>query len=172
VTEPLPFFARLWLAWVSAIRVLLDAGFARRVSEARLAAPELPPPSAPDDSAALSLLSLLQREGRLVDFLQQDIAAFSDTEIGAVARVVHDGCRRALTAHVTIVPIRSEAEGSRVTLETGFDAERSKLIGNVRGSGPYQGTLRHRGWRAERYQLPRSVGGHDSSVLCPAEVEL
>jgi hypothetical protein len=174
VTDPLPFLTRLWFAWVCYFRILWDAAFARRVWDARAGEPRLPPPAErePDDSPALLLLGLLQREGRLVDFLQQDIAAFSDTEIGAVARVVHDGCRRALSAHVTIVPVRTEAEGGRVTLEAGFDAGRAKLLGNVRGAGPYQGLLRHRGWRVEQCDLPRSVGGHDPKVLCPAEVEL
>jgi hypothetical protein len=174
VTDSLPFFTRLWFAWVCYFRILWDARFARRVWDARADEPELPARAArePDDSAALRLLGLLQREGRLVDFLQQDIAAFSDTEIGAVGRVVHDGCRRALSAHVTIAPVRSEAEGSQVTLEAGFDATRAKLLGNVGGTGPYRGVLRHRGWRVDRCDLPRSVGGHDPSVLCPAEVEL
>jgi hypothetical protein len=174
VTDSLPFFVRLWFAWVCYFRILWDARFARRVWDVRAGEPQLPPRVAPepDDSPALLLLGLLQREGRLVDFLQQDIAAFSDTEIGAVARVVHDGCRRALSAHVTIAPVRSEAEGSRVTLPAGFDATRAKLLGNVGGTGPYHGVLRHRGWRVEKCDLPRSVGGHDPKVLCPAEVEL
>ena len=174
MTDPLPFLTRLWFAWVCYFRILWDAAFARRAWEARTGEPQLPPPAErePDHAAALLLLGMLQREGRLVDFLQQDIAAFSDTEIGAVARVVHDGCRRALSAHVSVVPVWSEAEGSRVTLEAGFDATRAKLLGNVRGAGPYQGVLRHRGWRVERCDLPRSVGGHDPTILYPAEVEL
>lgn len=108
----------------------------------------------------------------MLDFLQQEVSGFSDAEIGAVARVVHAGCRRALGHHVVIVPVRSEAEGSRVTLETGFDADRAKLVGNVQGSGPYSGVLRHRGWRAAKVELPEPVANHDTNVLCPAEVEL
>jgi hypothetical protein len=181
VTEPaeLSFFARLWLAWLCFFRVLFDGRFAARVQEAR-SAPALPaPPQAPapvrgadTTMAALQLLSLLQREGRLVDFLQQDIASFPDAEVGVAARVVHEGCRRALREHASIEPVRAETEGARVKLDAGFDADAVKLVGDVRGEPPWSGTLRHRGWRATRLELPRLVGEHDAHVLAPAEVEL
>ncbi len=125
-----------------------------------------------DSTPALQLLSLLQREGRLVDFLQQDIAAFSDADVGVAARLVHDGCAKALRAHATIEPVRKEEEGARVKLEAGFDADAVKLVGDVKGAAPYQGVLRHRGWRAAKLELPGIVGDHDARVLAPAEVEL
>lgn len=121
---------------------------------------------------ALQLLSLLQREGRLVDFLQQDIVSFSDADVGAAARLVHEGCRRALSAHATVEPVRSETEGARVTLTAGFDADAVKLVGDVKGEPPYAGVLRHRGWRASKIELPQTVGVHDQHILAPAEVEL
>ncbi|WP_394828322.1 DUF2760 domain-containing protein [Pendulispora albinea] len=121
---------------------------------------------------ALQLLALFQREGRLVDFLTQEIAPFGDAEIGATARVIHEGCRKALLSHATIVPVRAENEDSPVTLNTGFDPAEVKLTGNVKGSGPYRGILRHRGWRAKEIALPAAVPGHDATILCPAEVEL
>jgi Domain of unknown function (DUF2760) len=184
VTEPaeLSFFARLWLAWLCFFRVLFDGRFAARVEEARSvrALPAAPPPTpapaaergADGATAALQLLSLLQREGRLVDFLQQDIAAFPDAEVGVAARVVHEGCRKALREHASIEPVRGEDEGARVKLDAGFDADAVKLVGDVKGEPPWSGTLRHRGWRATRLELPRLVGEHDAHVLAPAEVEL
>jgi hypothetical protein len=125
-------------------------------------------PTAP----ALQLLSLLQREGRLVDFLQQDITSFSDADIGVAARVVHEGCRRALRAHVEIEPVLPDDEGARVRLAAGFDADEVRLVGDVQGEPPYTGVLRHRGWRASKLELPQIVGDHDARVLAPAEVEL
>ena len=190
----LPFATRLWFAWVCFFRVLFDGEFAERAFRAR--APELPPPAEkpalpaaepipaakpkarveakpePDMVPALQLLALFQREGRLVDFLEQDIASFPDEEIGAAARLVHDGCRKALRDHAKLEPVRSEPEGFAVTLEAGFDAAAVKLTGNVQGKGPYKGTLRHRGWRASSITLPAAVSGHDARVLAPAEVEL
>jgi hypothetical protein len=128
-------------------------------------------PGAPVESA-LQLLGLLQRDGRFLDFLEQDLASFPDVEIGAVARVVHEGCRKALHAHATITPIRAEEEGAAVTLAEGYSPALVKLSGKVQGSAPYKGVLRHRGWRAEGLVLPTPVKGHDSSVIAPAEVEL
>jgi Domain of unknown function (DUF2760) len=185
VTEPaeLSFFTRLWLAWLCFFRVLFDGRFAARVEAARsdraLPAPAPAPAPSPaaehavdSASAALQLLSLLQREGRLVDFLQQDIASFPDADVGVAARVVHEGCRRALREHASIEPVRAETEGARVKLDAGFDADAVKLVGDVKGEPPWSGTLRHRGWRATRLELPRLVGEHDAHVLAPAEVEL
>lgn len=133
-------------------------------------APSVPPP--PEEGPALQLLGLLQREGRLIDFLQQDITDFPDAEIGAAVRVVHEGCRKALGDHAEIVPVRSEEEGTRVNIEAGFDPHEVKLTGDVRGSGPFKGVLRHRGWRAKKLTLPVPIDGHDAHVLAPAEVEL
>jgi hypothetical protein len=186
----MPILSRVWFAFLCFFRVVFDGAFAARVHALREGAPALllatdqpehagerelakpAPPKPSSASPALQLLSLLQREGRLVDFLQQDIAGFSDSEIGSAARVVHEGCRKALTSHAEIVPVRSEAEGVALVLQAGFDARAIKLTGNVHGSAPYRGTLRHRGWRAQRLELPELVGDHDASVLAPAEVEL
>ncbi len=188
-TAPLSFGTRLWFAWLCFFRVLFDGAFAgdvwtvRERSLGRLPpapepkaakpekpAPVMPPP--PPTEPALQLLALLQREGRLVDFLEQDVTTFSDADVGAAARVVHEGCRKALRAHAKIQPVRAEEEGTRVTLPPGFDANEVKLSGNVAGSGPYTGVLRHRGWRAADFTLPTPVKGHDAYVLAPAEVEL
>lgn len=197
MSEPEPTLsvaARFWFAWSCLVRLLLDGAFAARVWQAREPSalpaaqppePQLPPPppkvearpvpkEAPPPSLdpALSLLALLQREGRFVDFLEQDIASFSDAEIGAAARVVHEGCRKALRGHAKIAPVRTEEEGATVTLAAGFSPAEVKLSGNVQGSAPYKGVLRHRGWRALDLVLPTPVKGHDPHVIAPAEVEL
>ncbi len=129
-------------------------------------------PKEADTAAALQLLSLLQREARLVDFVQEDIAAYSDAEIGAAARVVHEGCRKVLREHVSLAPVRAESEGSRLTLAAGFDAAAVRLTGNVVGQAPFTGTLAHRGWRATEVRLPQLAEGHDARIVAQAEVEL
>ena len=129
-------------------------------------------PKEADTTAALQLLSLLQREARLVDFVQEDIAAYSDAEIGAAARVVHEGCRKVLREHITLAPVRAESEGSRLTLPAGFDAAAVRLTGNVVGQAPFTGTLAHRGWRATEVRLPQLAEGHDARIVAQAEVEL
>lgn len=137
--------------------------------------PPPPPPvvlreATPD--AALQLLALLQREGRFIDFMQDDIKGYADADIGAAVRVVHEGCRKVLKEHFRIEPVRSENEGSRITLQPGFDAASVKLTGNVVGQPPFTGTLSHRGWRAAEVKLPKLAEKHDARVLAQAEVEL
>jgi hypothetical protein len=140
-----------------------------------------PPPPAPapapvlqlaPDTAALQLLGLLQREARFIDFVEEDIAAYSDADIGAASRVVHEGCRKVLREHFTLTAVRSESEGQRLTLPAGFDAAATRVTGNVVGQAPFTGTLAHRGWRASATRLPQLAPGHDASVLAQAEVEL
>jgi len=138
--------------------------------------PVTPPPApvlkvaTPD--AALQLLGLLQREARFVDFIQEDVANYSDADIGGAARQVHAGCRKVLQEHFTLAPARAEAEGSRVVLEAGFDASAVRLTGNVVGEAPFRGTLRHPGWKATDVRLPRTTEGHNPSIIAAAEVEL
>lgn len=182
VTDTVSFVGRIALAWVCFFRVLFDGALAARVRRVLTsdpdALPELEPAASASEvvraepTAALQLLAVLQREGRLVDFLQQDVASFSDEDIGAAARVVHEGCRRALGAHASVKRVMSEAEGSSVTVEEGYDAARIKLVGNVGGRGALRGLLRHAGWRVESLRLPELVGDHDASIVAPAEVEI
>ncbi|WP_233801618.1 DUF2760 domain-containing protein [Paraburkholderia sp. HP33-1] len=122
--------------------------------------------------AALQLLGLLQRDARFIDFVEEDIKGYSDADIGAAARLVHEGCRATLREHFTIRPVRDEAEGSRVTLPQGFDASSVRLTGNVVGSAPFSGSISHRGWRVDDVRLPKLADGHNAKVIAPAEVEL
>jgi hypothetical protein len=126
---------------------------------------------APPDSALL-LLGLFQKEGRLVDFLEEDVSQYADEDVGAAARVVHAGCRTVLKEYLTIVPVRNEPEGSSVTLEPGFDAAAVRPTGNVVGEPPFTGNLVHRGWRATQVRLPQVASGRDLRILAAAEVEL
>ncbi|HEY4092601.1 MAG TPA: DUF2760 domain-containing protein [Luteibacter sp.] len=122
--------------------------------------------------AALQLLGLLQRDARFIDFVEEDIRNYSDADIGAAARLVHDGCRATLREHFTIRPVRDEAEGSRVTLPDGFDASLVRLTGNVVGRAPFSGSISHRGWCVDEVRLPKLADSHNAKVIAPAEVEL
>lgn len=174
--EPkLSFFTRLGLAFSAFWRTLSNRDFAAGVRDLRRrgAAADKPPAlkeTSPD--AALQLLELLQREGRFIDFVQEDVAGYTDAQIGAAVRVVHEGCRKVLREYFSIEPIRDGPEGSRVTLEADFDPTAIRLTGNVVGDPPFRGVLVHRGWRAVEVRLPRIAATHDVRVLAPAEVEL
>lgn len=190
MTEPQdpPFFSRLSVAFGSFFALLGDGRLAARVQALRAGAPlasEVPPPApvpppppparvraTADVDAALQLLALLQRESRFVDFLQEDIAAYSDADVGGAARLLHGGARKVLLDTFDLEAVRTEAEGSRLTLPPGFDAAAVRVTGNVVGQPPFTGTLQHRGWRATAVRLPALTEGHDARVIAPAEVEL
>jgi hypothetical protein len=182
VTNPnISFIRRLALALATFLRILASGSYAARIlqleSAQAPAAAEAEPVVHPEKPArdlrpALQVLSVLQREGRLIDFVQQDIITFSDSDVGAAARVVHDGCRRALKRIAKLVPVHEDAEGHSVTVPAGYDAASLQLTGNVSGQPPFRGTLRHRGWRAKDLTLPDVIGETDCTVLAPAEVEL
>jgi hypothetical protein len=137
-------------------------------------APRLEPlfrgaPAGPD----LRILAVLQRDGRLVDFLREDIDAYTDAQIGAAARDIHRGCRKALHDYVTIEPILGGPEDSPVTVAPDFDPAEVRLTGNVQGSPPFHGVLKHHGWRVKAVKLPTlPTSRGESSVLAPAEVEV
>lgn len=122
--------------------------------------------------AALQLLGLLQKEARFIDFIKEDIAAYSDTDVGIAARVVHEGCSKVVKEHFSLETIRKETEGSKVTLAQGFDATLVRLIGNIVGSAPFNGHLIHKGWQITHVNLPKLTAEHDAKIIAPAEVEL
>ncbi len=126
----------------------------------------------PPETAGLYVLGLLQREGRLIDFLKEEVAPFSDAEVGAAARVVHSGCRKALEQLVELAPVYAEPEGARIVVAAGFDAQRVQLTGNVAGQAPFHGELKHPGWVATAVHFPTLSDALDAKVLAPAEVEL
>jgi hypothetical protein len=131
-------------------------------------------PAAADTSdRAVQMLSLLQREGRFIDFALEDLATYSDAQIGAAARDVHAGCRRVLESYVTLEAILPGREGEAVTLgQNGqIDPAAFHLVGNVAGQPPFRGTLLHPGWRASRVQLP-SLATTGRTIVAPAEIEL
>lgn len=174
------FFARLKLA--------LAILFGRRPDDsARLAlgmtasVPPPPPVSPPvavpltleqRHGAALFLLGLFQREGRLLDFLKEDISSFTDAEVGGAARLVHSGCAKVLGQYLPIAPVVTQSEGAAMEIPPGFDANRFRLTGNVTGTGPWKGSLKHHGWVAATISLPDVPTTVDVKVLAPAEVEL
>jgi hypothetical protein len=120
-----------------------------------------PAPVKPSTNAAVQLLALLQRDGRLVDFLREDIQPYDDAQIGAAVRTIHESCRQVLTEHLSVEPVLSGQEGDEVSVPEGFDPSAIRLIGNVSGEPPFRGVLRHAGWRTTQVK-----------IVAPAEVEI
>ncbi len=126
----------------------------------------------PKEVAVVQLLGLLQREGRLIDFLQEDIEPYDDAQIGAAVREVHRGCRAALMDTLELKPILDAGEGNEVEIEEDFDPSKIRLIGNLHGNPPYKGIIRHSGWRFTRLNLPKWTSKEKTDVIAPAEVEI
>jgi hypothetical protein len=121
---------------------------------------------------ALALLALLQREGRLVDFLRESIDDYDDADIGAAVRDIHRGARKVLDDYLTLEAVMPGEEDDAITVPKGFDPGEIKLVGEVAGEPPFKGTMRHHGWRVTETRLPRLSEGVDRRVLAAAEVEI
>jgi hypothetical protein len=129
-------------------------------------------PAGDDPTSALQLLALLQQEGRLVDFLEEDISAYDDAQVGAAVRAIHSGCRKALHERVRLERVYAAEDGATVSVESGFDPAAVRVSGNVSGTPPFRGTLQHGGWRAASVNLPKASGSGDPRIIAPAEVEI
>lgn len=165
--------SRLTLALKCFFRVLFSGEFSQKVKE--LDSPE-PEPEKEEKEAiateAVRLLALFQREGRLVDFLREDIQPYDDAQVGAAVRSVHEGCTKVLDEYFEMKAVRDEEEETAATVEEGFDPSAIQLVGEVAGPPPYRGTLKHHGWRVARAELPPLPEGQDQTVVAPAEIEV
>jgi uncharacterized protein DUF2760 len=164
---------RIKLAFAAFFTILFKGRLPAAVEPAaRTEAPAEPTVADPSDRA-VQMLALLQREGRLIDFVLEDVAAYSDAQIGAAARDVHAGCHRVLERYVTLEAILPGREGEAVTVgqDQPIDPVAFRLVGNVAGQPPFRGTLLHPGWRASRVQLP-PLGTTGRAIVAPAEIEL
>jgi hypothetical protein len=132
---------------------------------------EKPVPVVRLSDGALQLLGIFQRDGRLLDFLLEDITPYSDEQVGAAARGMHTPCREALNRYVTVAPVIDGVEGTFAKAPS-KDPNKIKFLGNVPASPPAGGILRHRGWQATRIELPPLLAKQDVTVLAPAELEV
>lgn len=177
--------SRLMLAIKLFFKVLSNPEAARRaaqilepsgVSAAAPATPVMvtkpaPAPSMRND--ALSLLAVLQREARLIDFLKEEISAYADAQIGAAVRDVHRDAAAAIERLFALRPVIEQTEGSQVSLPATPDAARIRIVGNVSSTAPTSGRLQHGGWQANKAELPQYTGSAESArIIAPAEVEV
>jgi hypothetical protein len=160
-------------------RNLAQTGFEQPASSSEPAAltagakPVEPAPVRQPGDTAVQMLALFQREGRLIDFLEENLTGYDDAQIGAAVRSIHEGCKRTLVDHFELQAVFAENEGATVTIPLGFDAQTIRLTGNVSGDPPFQGIIRHRGWRVVRMDLPQPTAGRGGEwIVTPAEIEI
>jgi hypothetical protein len=162
--------------WQYAFRAFFSLIFHGRLAEdildafARTQPADAPVVPADTTDRATQMLAILQRDGRLIDFLMEDLAAYSDEQVGAAVRDVHAGCRASLARYVMLAPVIDDEEGRTITLEGTVDPGRVRVIGHSTGS-PVRGVLRHRGWDATRLDLP-PLAASSRAIVAPAEVEI
>jgi hypothetical protein len=165
---------QLGLACRTFLRILRDGAYAKRIQA--LPEDEPRPEPEPIQSArndALTLLSVLQQEARLVDFLQEPISAYSDAQIGAAVRNIHRDAGASIKRIFDLEPMLDQADGSSVTVPADYRPGRYKLTGNLGNQPPYQGKLCHHGWLARKCELPSWQGDReDAQVVAPIEVQL
>jgi hypothetical protein len=163
---------RMGLVIRASWRTLRDPEFAATVEP--LLAPPAPKEEAPPkpDARPLRLLALLQREGRLLDFLMEDLTHADPGQIVDGVKEIQPKCQATLKEHLVLEPVLAEPENTTVEVPPGFDPSTIRLVGNVTGQPPFRGTLLHAGWRVKDIKLAPPPEGQDEMVLMPAEVEL
>jgi hypothetical protein len=184
------FWERVALAFRCFFSILLHAhipsDIVQKLVKPADSAPQTPPgaqrsvprlteterPASETFDRAVQMLALLQRDGRFIDFLVENISAYPDAQLGAAARTIHEACRQVLDHYVTLEPIVNSEEDQPVTVQGGFDPATIKLIGNVMPKPPIRGVLRHKGWHVKQVNLPPLPQGIGRMVVAPAEVEL
>ena len=164
------FFNLVFSGELSA-EILIALNLSRRSGTvpAKAAAPVPPAPRTSD--GALQILGILQRDSRLIDFLMEDVSAYSDDQIGAAVRELHDHCRDAIARYVTLAPVIDGVEGTYAKAP-GQDPNLVKFVGNVPAKTPAGGTLRHKGWRATKVDLPTLAAKQDATIIAAAEIEI
>jgi hypothetical protein len=174
-TVPIAAVALL-VALLVLVFALTGAGVSAPVQRVQVATPapiQPPVPAAHQAEAEIvAFFGLLQEKGRLVDFLMEDITPYEDAEVGAAARVIHQGGRQVLQEYFQITPISEAAEGTQVTVPAGYATDQFRLVGKLTGEPPFTGTLLHKGWKTEFVKLPRIVNPERLPSIAPAEVEL
>src|SRR5205807_739986 len=128
---------RIGTAFRAFWHALRSRAFADRVQPLLVPVEEKKPAPPRPSGAPLRLLALLQREGRLLDFLLEDIQAYADADIGAAVRDIHRKCQAALKEHLILEPVVTQPEQATVDIPSGFDPSAVRLTGNVTGQPPF-----------------------------------
>jgi hypothetical protein len=126
-------------------------------------------PTGTHRSEALTVLSVLQREARLLDLVSESLDAYTDEQIGGAARNVLRDTHKSLQQMFGLQPLSQVAEGDSIPIPKNASPMRWRIAGNTASD---RGTLAHAGWVATRVELPKWSGVRDDAwVIAPLEVE-
>jgi hypothetical protein len=87
-------------------------------------------------------------------------------------RSIQQDCKQAVKKYIDPRPVVDADEGQPITIEPGFDMNAVTLVGDVAGDPPFEGIVRHPGWKAGRKEIPNLADVRDSAVITPAEIEV
>ena len=119
------------------------------------------------------MLAALQREARLIDFLKEDLTAYTDEQIGAAVRDVQRDAGKVLERVAGIRPVLTGEEGAKVAIPGEADPARFRFTGQITKDRPSSGVLQHHGWEATRCELPTFTGSRVAAgIIAPAELEI
>ena len=173
-------FKAFWLVLTGKAAPLAAAGPDQRQSDKSVSTEQKKPAPTPPaketapkelfENGAVYALALLQREGRLVDFLKEDITGYDDAQVGAAVRQIHAGCRKVIEENFQLRPVVDAPEGQPFTVPASFDPAEFRLAGDVPATSPLKGTLQHKGWMAAKVSLPSRTGKINPKIVLPAEV--
>lgn len=121
--------------------------------------------------AAYQILYLLQKEGRLIDMLHENIDDYDDETLGGAFRKLHEDLQELIKERFILEPVLNEEEGNTITLDS-IDPDSVKVSGKVPAEGPFTGELIHKGWRLKECKLPEMVDGWKGDVIAQAEIEI
>ena len=150
-----------------------DAKLPKPSSDSQPKPESKPAARAPVRSDAITLLSALQREARLVDLIQEDLANYSDAQVGAAARPCLQSCASTLSRMFGLTCVSDAGEGAMVDIadegKNGGSPARYQWIGEGNSTS---GKLVHQGWQATQVDLPKWTGADDdANVIAPAQLQ-
>ncbi len=122
-------------------------------------------------NGAIHILAEMQKEGRLIDFLKENLDDYNDEEIGGSVRSIHEGCKKAIDSHIQMEKVLDQEEESTCRINKDYDAKSIKLTGRVADNYPMKGSLVHPGWKVKEVKLTQKSKSAQN-ILAPAEVEI
>ena len=107
------------------------------------------------EEGSYALLSLMQKEARFLDFVQEEIEELPDAQVGAVCKRIHKDLKKLFKDFLKIEPVFDSRENETVSIAEGFEPSEIQLSGEIDKKPPFKGILKHKGWMVDSLNLPK-----------------
>ena len=150
-----------------------DLAAALGYTKAAAKKPEPVVPLVTPADGSLQLLGILQRDARFLDFAMENLSGYSDEQIGAAVRNLHENTRAVMDRYLVLAPVIDGVEGTFTKIPGRSTPAQVKLIGKVPANGQAPGgILRHKGWKVTKVDFPPIFAHDKTEIITPAEVEI